>query len=134
MANDMTVDFIARFITDDPCLFNEEQIPTPSGAPTQSEINAAAQKATGLEGDAAKQLSDETKAAQEKKDRENKLRADKLNPLFDRANDELEQAVIKASQAYGNSGQQKDTLEQGRDDLTNLRNMMQSIADVATRG
>ena len=133
MNADQLVRFIAGFITEDPCVFNEEQAPMPDKAPSNAEINAANRDITGLQGKAELELKDNAKADREKKAKEEKLRYEKLKPLFDQADEELESAVGQVNRAYGNSIGQQENLKDSQDNLDGLRDMIDLIGNVAAK-
>jgi hypothetical protein len=130
------VDFIARFITDDPCIFNEEQMPTPSAssAPSNADINAANKDIIGLQGRAEEELKADVKDKAAQEANEEAKRAKKLDPLFKQANEELQDAVKMVDQAYGNSANQHENLKMSQGNLDKLKNMIAMLGKVAARG
>ena len=133
MNADRLVRFIANFITEDPCVFNEEQAPMPDKAPSNAEINAANRDITGLQGKAELELKDDTEAERERKAKEEKRKRDKLEPLFNQADKELKSAVGLVDKAYGNSIGQQENLKDSQANLDGLKDMIDLIGNVAAK-
>ncbi len=128
------IDFIAKYITEDPCVFNEEVPGVPTAAPSNADINAAAETATGLKGDAKETVAADMRAQEEQKRKEAKARADALNPLLDRTKEKLVRATDNLERASTNTTANIDYIKDSKTNVNEINDMMQAIAKAATGG
>ena len=122
------VKFIANFMTEDPCIFNEDA----AAAPSNAEINQAAARATGDMGEAKNNVAADLKRQKEEEQRRKENMRKQLDPLLKQAEINVTRAEKNLGQAASNTDDNKEFIDNSTDDVNSFKNMLTAISKIAT--